>query len=269
MDVNVENLIMDPKNIRSIEYIRTIDSNDFYKGILNDKDVIFYAKSFLMKNINFKNIKMEKTFENNRFFKYSINFNNDLHEIFFIYPVLDEDHKKLLPLLNKKRISETYDMYINNIYPNIINQNLDWIDNIVNNKIEPIDYEDDDFIFLPDMKWDKKSINKLYYLAIVKNKNLRSIRDLNCNHLLLLKKIYQIGVNIIHEKYGIFEDKLRIYLHYHPSFWQLHIHFNLLQNYDFSTSIEHCHTLLSVTNNVELIPDYYQKITIEVTEKSQ
>ena len=47
------------------------------------------------------------------------------------------------------------------------------------------------FVILPDMKWDpqKSSIEKLYLVAISKNENLRSIRDLRASHIGILKEI--------------------------------------------------------------------------------
>ena len=35
---------------------------------------------------------------------------------------------------------------------------------------------------------------------------------------------------IIKEKYGFTHNDIRAYIHYHPSFWHLHIHFNLVKN---------------------------------------
>lgn len=48
------------------------------------------------------------------------------------------------------------------------------------------------FLLLPDLKWSGK-IDELYLLAIVKKRNIRSLRDLTADHLPLLKNILNKG----------------------------------------------------------------------------
>jgi len=45
---------------------------------------------------------------------------------------------------------------------------------------------------MPDLKWSGK-INELYLLAIVKKRNIKSLRDLTAEHLPLLKNILNKG----------------------------------------------------------------------------
>lgn len=52
--------------------------------------------------------------------------------------------------------------------------------------------EDNGFLLLPDLKWSGK-ISELYLLAIVKKRNIKSLRDLTTNHLPLLKNILNKG----------------------------------------------------------------------------
>lgn len=63
--------------------------------------------------------------------------------------------------------------------------------------MERIVYEDVDpnngFIMVPDLKWNG-SIETLYLLAIVKKRNIKSIRDLAEEHLPLLKNIQKKGI---------------------------------------------------------------------------
>jgi len=54
------------------------------------------------------------------------------------------------------------------------------------------DDEDNGFLLLPDLKWSGK-LNELYLLAIVKKRNIKSLRDLTINHLPLLKNILNKG----------------------------------------------------------------------------
>lgn len=66
----------------------------------------------------------------------------------------------------------------------------------------------------------------------------------------------------ISEKYGLDRSQLRIYLHYQPSFYHLHVHFTYLRHEAPGILVERAHLLSSVINNIELLPDYYQKATL-------
>lgn len=85
------------------------------------------------------------------------------------------------------------------------------------------------FILLPDFKWDGKNPETIHVIAIVHHLNLKSLRSLTAEHLPLLRNIQSKGVAAIKEKYGLDETQLRIYLHYQPSFYHLHVHFTFLK----------------------------------------
>jgi len=46
---------------------------------------------------------------------------------------------------------------------------------------------------MPDLKWSGK-INELYLLAVIKKRNIKSLRDLTADHLPLLKNILNKGL---------------------------------------------------------------------------
>lgn len=52
--------------------------------------------------------------------------------------------------------------------------------------------EDNGFLLIPDLKWSGR-LNELYLLAIVKKRNIKSLRDLTADHLPLLKNILNKG----------------------------------------------------------------------------
>lgn len=66
----------------------------------------------------------------------------------------------------------------------------------------------------------------------------------------------------IEEKYGIAKSQLRIYLHYQPSFYHLHVHFTYLKHEAPGILAERAHLLSNVISNIELVADYYKKVTI-------
>lgn len=83
---------------------------------------------------------------------------------------------------------------------------------------------------LPDLKWDGKTLETFYAIAIVHQLNIKSLRSLTSDHLPLLKNIQQKGFATIREKYNLDETQLRVYIHYQPSFYHLHVHFTFLKH---------------------------------------
>lgn len=77
---------------------------------------------------------------------------------------------------------------------------MQWVYNILEHKKEEdrIVFEDKDpengFILLPDLKWDGKTLETLYLVAITHRKDIKSLRDLTGAELPLLKNIYEKGV---------------------------------------------------------------------------
>ncbi|KAG8247363.1 hypothetical protein J6590_062425 [Homalodisca vitripennis] len=148
-----------------------------------------------------------------------------------------------------------------------------WVYNILEHKVEVdrIVVEDEDpnlgFVLLPDLKWDGKQIDTLYLLAIVRPRGIRSIRDLTAEHLPLLYNVRDKVIKSIEEKYSIPQSQLRIFFHYQPSFYHLHIHFTYLPYEAPGILTEKAHLLSTVINNIQLRSDYYQEATLPFAVK--
>lgn len=127
--------------------------------------------------------------------------------------------------------------------------------------------EQNGFILLPDLKWDGKTHETLYLIAIVRRHNIKSLRDLSDTDLSLLKNIRQKGIAAITNKYGVDRSQLRIYFHYQPSFYHLHVHFTYLKYDAPGIHCEKSHLLDTVISNIELMPDYYQRATLSFVVK--
>jgi m7GpppX diphosphatase len=131
---------------------------------------------------------------------------------------------------------------------------------------ERIVYEDADdeegFILLPDIKWDGVSPNTLYLQAIVRTDKLKSLRDLTGAHRKMLENIREKSLEVIKGKYGLEAGKLRLFLHYQPSFYHLHIHVNHVANVNQAIEAERAHLLDHVIENLKLVPDYYQRASL-------
>ncbi|KAL6740901.1 hypothetical protein Aduo_014209 [Ancylostoma duodenale] len=151
---------------------------------------------------------------------------------------------------------------------------LKWVYNVLskNKEADRIIYEDPDphngFILAPDIKWDGVALENLYVLAMIHRRGVQSIRDLTANDLPMLENIRDRSLSTIREKYGVRPDQIRAYFHYQPSFFHLHVHFVSLK-YDAPASTTLSAVLLDdVINNLQLVPDYYQKATLTFTRKA-
>lgn len=122
--------------------------------------------------------------------------------------------------------------------------------------------DDKGFILLPDLKWDGKTQNTFYAVAIVRRRDLKSIRSLTGDHLELLRNLRDKGVAAIEQRFKLRRSELRIYFHYQPSFHHLHAHFTYLNYNAPGIFCEKSHLLDTVISNVELMPDYYQRATL-------
>ncbi|KAM3867231.1 m7GpppX diphosphatase [Diretmus argenteus] len=162
-----------------------------------------------------------------------------------------EDYRSItLPYIQKKSFS------------------LQWVFNILEKKAEAdrIVYEDPNnktgFILLPDFKWDQKQMDDLYLIAIVHQRNIKSLRDLTSEHLPLLENIWKKGKEAILQRYNIPGNKLRVYLHYQPSYYHLHVHFTALRYDAPGCKVECAHLLADVIENLRSNPRYYQTRTL-------
>ncbi|OWR48072.1 putative histidine triad protein member [Danaus plexippus plexippus] len=186
-----------------------------------------------------------------------------------IYPASDKHIAKF----SKQQVHiilETPECYNKLTLPHIEKEQfrLQWVYNILEGKSEQDRIihnnkcEKEGFVLVPDLKWDGITKETLYLLAIVRQRNIKSLRDLNENHLPLLKRIRDEGKKAIFDKYKVIGSQLRIYLHYQPSFYHLHIHFTYLRHEAPGIYAEKSHLLDTVIDNIEIMGDYYQKATL-------
>ncbi|XP_069692375.1 m7GpppX diphosphatase [Periplaneta americana] len=172
-------------------------------------------------------------------------------------------------------IKETPEFYETITLPHLQEEkfSLQWVTNILEHKSETdrIIFEDPDpetgFILLPDLKWDAKQVEDLYLLAIVHKEGIKSLRDLRASHLPLLKNIEEKGIKAIEEKYNIPSCQLRIYIHYQPTFYHLHVHFTYLKYDAPGIYAERAQLLSTVIGNIEIASDYYQRTTLSFVVK--
>ncbi|KAK9390832.1 HIT-like domain-containing protein [Lipomyces mesembrius] len=134
----------------------------------------------------------------------------------------------------RRMVRETPELYRKILFPHIEKMRGDriqWVYNILSHKVEAdrIVYENPDpqegFILLPDLKWDRTTMDSVYLVAIVHRRDIASIRDLNKSHIAWLKSVDSEIIQAATQKYSaISSTQLRVYVHYLPSYYHFHIH---------------------------------------------
>lgn len=166
------------------------------------------------------------------------NFFADL-KINLIYPCT-ETHIKKYSKQGVRFVTETPEIYREKIRPYMQNKReqgrLNWVFNILDGKTEVEDViyrtepwgvaeQTEGFLLLPDLNWDRKTIDGLHLLALVERRDLWSLRDLKKKHVVWLRHMKQHLLDATVATYPSVErDQLKLYVHYQPTYYHLHIH---------------------------------------------
>ncbi len=180
-------------------------------------------------------------------------------------------------IYSKYLIEETYSDYLEKIKARDSNPKYvardRWIYDIIDGKSEKdrIIYEDSQFVIVPNSDWDEtnfspSNVELIHLMAIPYDKSLRCLRSLDASHIPLLNHIKNNSLNTIKDIYGIKSELLKIYLHYCPSVYHLHIHFVNTNNIKdhCQTLHEYTHELDTVIFNLSIKSDYYQTIKLRL-----
>lgn len=162
-----------------------------------------------------------------------------------------------------KIIRESYNDYLKTL--SLYNPEKDqWIYNIIDGiaEQEKVLYRDSHVVIVIDYLWNGQDLHTLHILALPTDKNLRCIRSLSSSHINLLIHCKNKTCEIIKNKYNIDKDQLKMYFHYPPSVFHLHIHFATIYNVTANSSIEYTHELSSVIYNLDMDTNYYKKIIL-------
>ena len=159
----------------------------------------------------------------------------------------------------KKLVRETYEEYVISLNKRDPNKDK-WIYNIVDgtSEQEQVLYRDEACIVIPTYMWDTVNIDKLHILCLPTDITLRSIRSLTAEHIELLEHMKKVTLETIKNKYGLDEGYLKMFFHYEPSTYHLHIHFVNTAHYDARSSVEYSHELNNVMFNLSLYSQYYK-----------
>jgi m7GpppX diphosphatase len=203
-------------------------------------------------------VKNKKTLENDIYEKYEA-----VAEISGELIVCNDVTK--MRRLEKKLVRESYQDYLKMLEKRDPKKDQ-WIYNVIYgiSEQEKILYKDDLCIVLPTYMWDSVNIDKLHILCLPKDINLRSIRSLTSEHISLLEHMKKVTLEIIKNKYGIDECYLKMFFHYDPTTYHLHIHFVNTSHYDARSSVEYSHELNNVIFNLSIYSQYYKVAILNI-----
>lgn len=158
-------------------------------------------------------------------------------KINLIYPCTDT-HIKKYSKQGVRNVLETPEIYRDSIKPYMQQKReegrLNWVFNIIEGRkeVEDVIYRtklgesgDEGFLLLPDLNWDRETLEALHLLAIVERRDIWSLRDLKKKHIPWLRHMKQKLVNAATQTYPNIEaDQLKLYVHYQPTYYHFHVH---------------------------------------------
>ncbi|KAI3420384.1 hypothetical protein GPALN_003685 [Globodera pallida] len=195
----------------------------------------------------------------------------------FIYPATEWDIQKYsrqTPFILYETPDDYKNITLNYLLEIDYVKQLKWVYNFLEKKSEAdrIVFEDDDkqngFVLAPDLKWNGSNIDELYLLAIVNRRDLRSVRDLTVDELPLLENIRDQSAKLVKEKYGLGQSQLKMYFHYQPTFYHLHVHVVTLK-YEAPGWGGFSILLQSAIDNIKNCANFYKKATLPFVGKEK
>lgn len=158
-------------------------------------------------------------------------------KINLIYPST-EQHVKKYSRQGVRMVVETPEVYREKVKPYMLSKReqgrLTWVWNIIDGKteVEDVIYRtpkgrdgDEGFLLLPDLNWDRKTMESLHLLGLVERMDIWSLRDLRKKHLPWLRHMREKLIEATVKTYpGLEADQLKLYVHYQPTYYHFHIH---------------------------------------------
>ncbi|RKU48864.1 hypothetical protein DL546_008088 [Coniochaeta pulveracea] len=158
-------------------------------------------------------------------------------KINLVYPCT-EQHIKKYSRQGVRFVLETPAIYAEHVQPFMQAKReagrLNWCFNIIEGRKEQEDvifrtpYGEDPeegFLLLPDLNWDRKTVDALHLLGLVERRDIWSLRDLKKKHVPWLRHMRAKLLEATTKAYqGLEEDQLKLYVHYQPTYYHFHIH---------------------------------------------
>jgi m7GpppX diphosphatase len=167
----------------------------------------------------------------------------------------------------KKLERETYSEYMQTIERRDPTKDA-WIYNIIDGLAEQdaILHRDALCVVIINYTWDATNADELHFLCLPTDKSLRSMRSLTAEHIPLLEHMKRETIRVIRDTYQIDEQHLKMFFHYDPSTYHLHIHFVNIVNSQTRSSVEYSHELHNVMFNLSICSDYYKRAVLNIRQ---
>ncbi|KAG6039824.1 hypothetical protein E4U41_002070 [Claviceps citrina] len=149
-----------------------------------------------------------------------------------------ESHVKKYSRQRVRLVTETPAIYRDRVRPYMQSKRdggrLNWVFNIIEGRTEVHDViyrtelgraGDEGFLLLPDLNWDRSTLEALHLLAVVERRDIWSLRDLKKKHVAWLEHMRSKVVEATVGTYpSVKADQLKLYVHYQPTYYHFHIH---------------------------------------------
>lgn len=128
---------------------------------------------------------------------------------------------------------------------------------------EDILYYDPEFVIHPDLKWAQTSTDDIYLLVLFRDTSLYTVREIRRKDIPTLKRAEEKVKHVLKCKYGLDMRETRLYFHYHPTFYQLHLHVTSINTSVFGMAVGNAVLLHDVFENIRVNEHYYRDRTMQ------
>jgi hypothetical protein len=159
----------------------------------------------------------------------------------------------------KENYQKTSLPYINSI----LQKNTRWIKQLIFNKSEEskVLLRTDSYVICKDLNWKEKNSSQ-FYLLCFPIKPIKTIRELIPADIYLLEEMKHNSIQIA-ESYGIPKENINMYFHYHPSYYQLHLHVCINKHPCFDTNNLRHYSLDLIIEKLKIDPEYWKNTSLK------
>lgn len=163
--------------------------------------------------------------------------------------------------------AEQYDSIVLPWIRSLPDSHFRWIYNILDGlaEVDRVLMKDPDFVLVKNFSWTSDEPSGMHALAIVTDRSLFCLRELRSHHVTMLKRMHDLCVEKLQQLYGFTQEQICARFHYLPTFYHLHLHFEVRSNCEYgSHRYRDFDEVLSV---LSVVPDGYQRMTLAFNAK--
>jgi Scavenger mRNA decapping enzyme C-term binding len=187
-----------------------------------------------------------------------------------VYIDTQPDEKEIQRLnrgYNPHYVEETYEEYLKKL-EELDPINMTWIKKIISGDAEQekVLERNSEYIVARDWKFDislDEDGNATFkredlHILGIPIEQIGSIRDIEPDQIPMLNEMKEKALYICEETFGMKRDEIKIYFHYPPTTYHLHVHYTWVGLDDSTTNFERALDYDTVMRNIALDPNYYR-----------